>query len=126
MILYSTFSAPYLAELVAAEYDLGAPVACRLLRRGFNDHYIVTAGDSRYMLRVCLHDKYWISGGWAPWKPPRAGATTPCSPMRRAPPSPSTTLRMRGHWARSWPRYILRLVALPLAMPGTASISRFW
>ena len=36
-------------------------MGCKLLRRGFNDHYAVTDGNgARYMLRVYLHHKYWI------------------------------------------------------------------
>jgi Ser/Thr protein kinase RdoA (MazF antagonist) len=41
-------------------YDLRPPVACELIRRGFNDHYRVRAGESRYVLRVYLNGKYYI------------------------------------------------------------------
>jgi Ser/Thr protein kinase RdoA (MazF antagonist) len=50
-----------LVELLASDYDLAAPLACEFLRRGFNDHYAVTAGDERYVLRVYLNGKYYIS-----------------------------------------------------------------
>ncbi|HWI61983.1 MAG TPA: phosphotransferase [Symbiobacteriaceae bacterium] len=60
--IYSTCSGTALAQLLATEYDLPHPVTCRLLRRGYNDQYIVTAGDQRYVLRVYLHGKYWIRG----------------------------------------------------------------
>jgi Ser/Thr protein kinase RdoA (MazF antagonist) len=53
-----------LVELLASEYDLAAPLACEFLRRGFNDHYAVTAGDERYVLRVYLNGKYYISSEW--------------------------------------------------------------
>ena len=36
-----------LVELLASDYDLAAPLACEFLRRGFNDHYLVTASDER-------------------------------------------------------------------------------
>lgn len=49
-----------LVGLLASEYDLAAPLACEFLRRGFNDHYSVTAGDERHVLRVYLNDKYYI------------------------------------------------------------------
>ena len=50
-----------LARLVEAEYDVDAPVAVRLLRRGFNDTYLVTeATGARRVLRVYQREKYWI------------------------------------------------------------------
>lgn len=50
-----------LARLVEREYALPAPVRVRLLRRGFNDTYLITAADGeRRVLRVYIRDKYWI------------------------------------------------------------------
>lgn len=59
--IYSTFAAEGLAELVAARYGLRAPQVT-LLRRGFNDNYRVVAGPDRFVLRIYLHGKYYISG----------------------------------------------------------------
>ncbi|WP_194165405.1 phosphotransferase enzyme family protein [Deinococcus terrestris] len=47
-------------EEVLTAYDLPGPVGLTWLRRGFNDHYEVTAGASRYILRVYLPDKPYI------------------------------------------------------------------
>lgn len=58
---YSTLAGEQLARLLAAEYSLTDPQVV-LLRRAFNDNYRVTAGEERYILRVYLHDKYYISG----------------------------------------------------------------
>lgn len=58
---YSTLVAEELAHLVAAEYALPDPRVL-LLRRGFNDNYRVTAGGERYILRIYMHDKYYVSG----------------------------------------------------------------
>lgn len=58
--LYSTFAADDLAWLVQREYDLPGSVTCRLIRRGFNDNYLVEAAGVRYILRVYLHNKAWI------------------------------------------------------------------
>lgn len=59
--LYSTLSGADLTRLVAMEYSLpDAQVV--LLRRGYNDHYRVTAGDQTFILRVYMHDKYYITG----------------------------------------------------------------
>ncbi|NQZ30258.1 MAG: phosphotransferase [Oceanospirillaceae bacterium] len=33
---------------------------CSLIRRGFNDHYLILMGDTKYILRVYLNDKYYI------------------------------------------------------------------
>ncbi len=55
--------------LVAAEelilylqdhYDLPPPVACELIRRGFNDNYRVRAGETQFVLRLYFNGKYYI------------------------------------------------------------------
>ncbi len=38
---------------IASTYALGAPVACSLIRGGWNDTYRVETADDRYILRVC-------------------------------------------------------------------------
>jgi Ser/Thr protein kinase RdoA (MazF antagonist) len=49
-----------LLPVLTAEYDLSTPVTCTLLRRGFNDHYEVRAGQDRYILRLYFQGKYYI------------------------------------------------------------------
>lgn len=58
---YSTLLASDLARLTEADYGLVSP-RVTLLRRGFNDTYRIEAGDTRYILRLYLHDKYYVSG----------------------------------------------------------------
>ena len=41
-----------LLATVAAEYPVGRPVACSLLRRSWNDTYLVRTTGDRYILRV--------------------------------------------------------------------------
>ena len=41
-----------LLPTLAAEYALDEPLACHLIRRGFNDHYRVRAGAAEYVLRL--------------------------------------------------------------------------
>jgi Ser/Thr protein kinase RdoA (MazF antagonist) len=49
---YATLSARSIARLVAERFPFGPAASCRLLQRGFNDLYIVAAGDQRAVLRV--------------------------------------------------------------------------
>lgn len=55
-IARSFIAADSLAELVAREYDLGEPISCKmfskLLRTQDNDHYRISAGDEKYVLRI--------------------------------------------------------------------------
>lgn len=52
----SFIAADSLAELINEEYDLGAHVSCKLfsklLRNQDNDHYLVQAGDQKYVARI--------------------------------------------------------------------------
>ena len=41
-VVYSTLSAPAISGLVAQHYDLGPIAACHLIKRGFNDVYVLT------------------------------------------------------------------------------------
>lgn len=50
------------ASLVAAEYDLGIPDACRLMHSGLNDTYAVEIAGQCYALRLHGIDKWWIEG----------------------------------------------------------------
>jgi len=52
-VLYSTPRAQAVADFVSAHYDLPGPVACKLLRRGWNDTYEVRAGEGdRFVFRI--------------------------------------------------------------------------
>ena len=55
-ITRSFIAADALAELIEQEYGLPAPVECKLfsklLRTQDNDHYLVTAGPNKYVMRV--------------------------------------------------------------------------
>lgn len=52
-VSYATASAEAVGDLVAARYDLHPPLRCALLRRGFNDSYLVgTDTGERFVLRV--------------------------------------------------------------------------
>lgn len=42
------------------DYALPEPAELLLLRRGYNDHYLVTAGEQRWILRVYLDDKPYL------------------------------------------------------------------
>ena len=55
------FDAQTVIPIVRAAYELDEPITCELIRRGFNDNYLVTSGGSRYVLRVYFHGKYYIS-----------------------------------------------------------------
>lgn len=45
--VYSTVAGAEIARRLAQAYDLGGPVRCTLIRRGFNDVYDVAAADGR-------------------------------------------------------------------------------
>ncbi len=62
--LYSTLAAEDIGRLVGQEYGLPEPLTCTLMRRSFNDHYLVTAGEQRYIFRLyhSLPLKYWMRG----------------------------------------------------------------
>ncbi|TYS58448.1 phosphotransferase [Sutcliffiella horikoshii] len=49
-----------LEAALASLYDLAGPISCTFLRRSFNDHYVVNAGDEKYILRVYLNEKNYI------------------------------------------------------------------
>src|SRR5260221_6340987 len=52
-VSYSTATAAAVADFLAAQYDLPAPLDCMLLHRGFNDSFAVRAADGRrYVLRL--------------------------------------------------------------------------
>lgn len=52
-----------LAVAISSNYDLAAPVTCRFLRRGFNEHFRAVAADAtEFHVRVYFDDKYYIGG----------------------------------------------------------------
>jgi Ser/Thr protein kinase RdoA (MazF antagonist) len=54
--LYSTSNADTVANFIARHYAIAAPVVCRMLNRGFNDVYRVTAASGeRYIFRLSHH-----------------------------------------------------------------------
>lgn len=61
-ILRSRVAANWLAELIATEYELGEPVAGKLLYSGDNDLYLITVGQTRYVARIYRYGKPWITG----------------------------------------------------------------
>jgi len=58
----TTMTEDVLARTICAAYQLETPVQCTLAKRGSNEHYLVTAGASRYMLRIYAPGKYWVLG----------------------------------------------------------------
>lgn len=51
-VLSSLIAAHSLADLVAADYELGAPVVGQLLRVSRNSVYLMTAGNQKYIARI--------------------------------------------------------------------------
>ncbi len=47
-------------ELINTHYSLGEIQSCSLIRRGFNDHYLIVSGNAKYIFRVYLNHKYYI------------------------------------------------------------------
>ncbi|CAL80123.1 putative Phosphotransferase enzyme family [Bradyrhizobium sp. ORS 278] len=55
--IYTTNGAESVGRLVATHYALSEPLACRLMNRGFNDVYLITASTGeRYVFRLS-HDR---------------------------------------------------------------------
>ncbi|GLH82412.1 aminoglycoside phosphotransferase [Bradyrhizobium sp. SSBR45G] len=54
--IYTTTGAESVGRFVATHYALSEPLACRMMNRGFNDVYLVTAaGGDRYVFRLSHH-----------------------------------------------------------------------
>jgi Ser/Thr protein kinase RdoA (MazF antagonist) len=54
--------ADMLVPWITSSYDFGdGTVACELIRRGFNDNYLVRGGQERFVLRVYFNHKYYIA-----------------------------------------------------------------
>jgi len=56
------FPADQIRDHVASAYPLTGPITCEFIRRGFNDHYLVTTPDAKYVFRVYFQGKYYIAG----------------------------------------------------------------
>jgi Ser/Thr protein kinase RdoA (MazF antagonist) len=56
------FPSDLIRNLVATEYELNGPLTCEFIRRGFNDHYLITSPDAKYVFRVYFQGKYYIAG----------------------------------------------------------------
>jgi Ser/Thr protein kinase RdoA (MazF antagonist) len=48
-----------IAAFVTEHYSLMPPITGSFIERGFNDHYLITTGDRRYIFRVYLNGKYY-------------------------------------------------------------------
>lgn len=55
----SCIAAESLGDMIAAEYDLGGPVASKLMMTYLNDYYLITAGNLKYVARVYPGHKFW-------------------------------------------------------------------
>ena len=52
-VVYSTPCAEAVADFISAHYDLPGSIACKLLRRGFNDTFEVRTEDgARFIFRI--------------------------------------------------------------------------
>jgi Ser/Thr protein kinase RdoA (MazF antagonist) len=60
-VVHSTIASDPLVKILETDYRLDATVECRLWDRGFNDQYLVTAGERKYMLRIYSARKYWVT-----------------------------------------------------------------
>ncbi len=51
-----------LVPIIEELYGLVSPIDCTWISRGFNDHYLVETPEGKWVLRLYLNHKYWISG----------------------------------------------------------------
>ncbi|OKP84768.1 hypothetical protein A3842_07875 [Paenibacillus sp. P3E] len=56
-VTYSTPSAPALLKLAAEVYNMDDLTECVLIKRGFNDTYLLAGNDRKYILRVYRYNK---------------------------------------------------------------------
>ena len=47
-------------ELISAHYSFVRIQNCSLIRRGFNDHYLIESESAKYVFRIYLNHKYYI------------------------------------------------------------------
>ncbi|MCE7734665.1 MAG: hypothetical protein GPJ54_07305 [Candidatus Heimdallarchaeota archaeon] len=48
----SVLSPVELSKYIESNYKLGTPIDCKLLKKGFNDHYLIIARSKKYVLRI--------------------------------------------------------------------------
>ncbi|MCG3114857.1 MAG: phosphotransferase [Candidatus Manganitrophus sp. SA1] len=60
-VTHSVIAAAEAAEIAGREYDLGDPLTGRLLSDTANSHYLLTAGEARYVLRIYRRGKSWVT-----------------------------------------------------------------
>lgn len=51
-----------LVDAIDSQYDVTAPLTCRFVRHGFNEHFRASAGDTEFHVRVYLDGKYYVRG----------------------------------------------------------------
>ena len=51
-----------LARVIESAYEVEAPVSCRFLRPGFNEHFRAEAGETAFHVRLYFDGKYYIDG----------------------------------------------------------------
>lgn len=56
------FTTDIVLNHVASAYAFTGPITCEFIRRGFNDHYLITTSEAKYVFRVYFQGKYYISG----------------------------------------------------------------
>ena len=56
------FAPEHIANHVASVYVLTEPITCAFIRRGFNDHYLITTPATKYVFRIYFQGKYYIAG----------------------------------------------------------------
>ena len=61
-VVNTKFDAAELIPYLESRYRLAQLVGCEFIRRGFNDHYLVTTGKDRFVFRIYFNGKYYISG----------------------------------------------------------------
>lgn len=56
------FTSDVIRDHVVSNYALAGPVTCEFIRRGFNDHYLITTPEAKYVFRAYFLGKYYIAG----------------------------------------------------------------
>ena len=49
-------------QMIINLYGIPEPLDCTLIRRSFNDHYLIQTNNRKYILRAYLNNKYYING----------------------------------------------------------------
>lgn len=56
------FPVEMVRQYLENSYELSGPLTCEFLRRGFNDHYLITTPNAKHIFRIYFQGKYYISG----------------------------------------------------------------